>query len=258
MKQLITTRNNKPDFAVRLWAVLGMAFVIVMLFAPQAYAESTIDVVINGEGSDTVRIIILMTLIAVSPFLLLMCTCFGRIVIVLSFLRNALGTQATPPNQVLVGLALFITLFIMQPVFSEINETAFTPYNDGVIETQEFFERTTVPLKEFMLKQSTNEDVSLFVGLSNDENVARLSGTDLPLTVVVPAFITSELKRAFLAGFLIYIPFVLIDLVVASVTMSMGMIMLPPTMISLPFKLMLFIVVDGWGLLIETLVMTYN
>ncbi len=254
----ILTSNNKTRFIVRLFEVILTAFIFITLATTKSFAESSIDVVINGEGSDTVRIIVLLTIIAVAPFLLLMCTCFGRIAIVLSFLRNALGTQQAPPNQVLVGLALFITLFIMQPTFSDIYNNAFVPYDQGLLETQDFIEATCEPLKEFMLRQCTSEDVDLFVGLSNDEDVTQLSGTQLPMHIVVPAFITSELKRAFVAGFLIYIPFVLIDLVVASVTMSMGMIMLPPTMISLPFKLMLFIVVDGWGLLIETLVQTYH
>ncbi len=252
------TRTKTEKYLIHLAGVLILAALIVLAAYMRVSAESSIDVVINGEGSDTVRIIILMTIIAVAPFLLLMCTCFGRIVIVLSFLRSAIGTQATPPNQVLVGLALFVTLFIMQPTFTDIYEQAFVPYDQGVIETETFVEKTCEPLKEFMLKQTTNEDVDLFVGLSKDEDVARLSGMSLPMTIVVPAFITSELKRAFVAGFLIYIPFMLVDLIVASVTMSMGMIMLPPTMISLPFKLMLFVVVDGWGLLIETLVRTYN
>ncbi len=254
----ILTSNNRTRFIARLFGVVLMAFMFISLATTKSFAASSIDVVINGEGSDTVRIIVLLTIIAVAPFLLLMCTCFGRIAIVLSFLRNALGTQQAPPNQVLVGLALFITLFIMQPTFSDIYNNAFVPYDQGLLETQDFIEATCEPLKEFMLRQCTTEDVDLFVGLSNDEDVAQLSGTQLPMHIVVPAFITSELKRAFVAGFLIYIPFVLIDLVVASVTMSMGMIMLPPTMISLPFKLMLFIVVDGWGLLIETLVQTYH
>lgn len=252
------TGRKTAKYLIHLAGVLVFTALMMMAATGKVSAESSIDVVINGEGSDTVRIIVLMTIIAVAPFLLLMCTCFGRIVIVLSFLRSALGTQSTPPNQVLVGLALFVTLFIMQPTFTDIYEHAFVPYDQGVLETQDFLEQTCEPLKEFMLKQTTNEDVDLFVGLSKDENVARLSGLSLPMTVVVPAFITSELKRAFVAGFLIYIPFMLVDLIVASVTMSMGMIMLPPTMISLPFKLMLFVVVDGWGLLIETLVRTYN
>ncbi len=252
------TYNKISKYSVRFMVIAAMTLIFIGLSAAQAFAESSIDVVINGEGSDTVRIIILLTMISVAPFLLLMCTCFGRIVIVLSFLRNALGTQSTPPNQILVGLALFVTLFIMNPTFTDIYNQAFLPYDQGVITTEQFVEATSKPLKEFMLKQVTNEDVDLFVGMAKDENISKLSGMELPMTIVVPAFMTSELKRAFVAGFLIFIPFMLIDLIVASVTMSMGMIMLPPTMISLPFKLMLFVVVDGWGLLIETLVRTYN
>lgn len=216
------------------------------------------EFIINGQGSDAVKMIIILTMISIAPFILLMMTCFTRIIIVLSFLRNAMGIQQTPPNQVLVGLALFITFFIMQPVLSQVNETALQPYNDGLIETQEFLDRASVPMKEFMLKQTTASEVELFVNLSADETVSELQGTDLPLHIVVPAFIISELKRAFLIGFLLYIPFLIIDMIVASTLMSMGMIMLPPVIISLPFKLMLFVVVDGWNLLIKTLVMTYN
>ena len=216
------------------------------------------EFVINGQGSDVVKMIMILTMISVAPFLLLMMTCFTRIIIVLSFLRSALGLQQTPPNQVLVGLALFITFFIMQPVFSQVNETALQPYNDGQIETQEFLDRASVPMKEFMLKQTTKSEVELFKGLSTNENVQEMEAADLPMHIVVPAFITSELKRAFLIGFLLYIPFLVIDMIVASTLMSMGMIMLSPVMISLPFKIMLFVVVDGWGLLVRTLVMTYN
>ncbi|MGI6731893.1 MAG: flagellar type III secretion system pore protein FliP [Anaerovoracaceae bacterium] len=216
------------------------------------------EFIINGQGSDAVKIIMVLTLIGIAPFLLLMMTCFTRIVIVLSLLRNALGLQQTPPNQVLIGLALFITFFIMQPVLGEINETALQPYNDGIIETQEFLDRASVPLKEFMLAQTTVGEVELFKDMSADQSVQQLEPAELPLHIVVPAFITSELKRAFLTGFLIFIPFLIIDMIVASTLMSMGMIMLPPVMISLPFKVMLFVVVNGWGLLIKTLVMTYN
>ncbi|HWQ78033.1 MAG TPA: flagellar type III secretion system pore protein FliP [Anaerovoracaceae bacterium] len=216
------------------------------------------EFIINGQGSDAVKMIIILTMISIAPFILLMMTCFTRIIIVLSFLRSALGLQQTPPNQVMVGLALFITFFIMQPVLSQVNETALQPYNDGLIETQEFLDRASVPLKEFMLKQTTAVEVELFQGLSEDEDIAQMEGAELPLHIVVPAFITSELKRAFLIGFLLYIPFLIIDMIVSSTLMSMGMIMLPPVMISLPFKIMLFVVVDGWGLLIRTLVMTYN
>lgn len=216
------------------------------------------EFVINGQGSDAVKIIMVLTMISLAPFLLLMMTCFTRIIIVLSFMRNALGLQQSPPNQVLIGLALFITFFIMQPVLSEVNEMALEPYNQGQIGTQEFIDRASVPLKEFMLKQTTKSEVELFKGLSADEEVVKMEAKDLPLHIVVPAFMTSELKRAFLIGFLLFIPFLVIDMIVSSTLMSMGMIMLPPVMISLPFKLMLFVVVDGWGLLIKTLVMTYN
>lgn len=216
------------------------------------------EFMINGEGSDAVRIIMILTIISIAPFLLLMTTCFARIIIVLSFLRNAIGLQQTPPNQVLVGLALFITFFIMQPVLTEINETALQPYNDGLIETEVFLDRASVPLKEFMLKQTTTSEVDLFTTLSNDPEIQALEPTELPLHIVIPAFVTSELKRAFLIGFLLFIPFLIIDMIVGSTLMSMGMIMLPPVMISLPFKIMLFVVIDGWGLLIKTLVMTYN
>ena len=216
------------------------------------------EFIINGQGSDVVKMILIMTMISVAPFILLMMTCFTRIIIVLSFLRSALGLQQTPPNQVLVGLALFITFFIMQPVLSQVNETALQPYNDGLIETQEFLDRAAVPMKEFMLKQTTTSEVELFKNLSADEDIAAMEPDELPLHIVVPAFIISELKRAFLIGFLLYVPFLVIDMIVSSVLMSMGMIMLPPVMISLPFKIMLFVVVDGWGLLVKTLVMTYN
>lgn len=216
------------------------------------------EFIINGQGSDAVKMIIILTMISIAPFILLMMTCFTRIIIVFSFLRSALGLQQTPPNQVLVGLALFVTFFIMQPVLSQVNETALQPYNDGLIQTQEFLDRASVPMKEFMLKQTTAGEVKLFKSLSADESLEEMEPAELPLHIVVPAFITSELKRAFLIGFLLYIPFLIIDMIVSSTLMSMGMIMLPPVMISLPFKIMLFVVVDGWGLLIKTLVMTYN
>jgi flagellar biosynthetic protein FliP len=216
------------------------------------------EFVINGQGSDAVKMIMILTMISIAPFILLMMTCFTRIIIVLSFLRSALGLQQTPPNQVLVGLALFITFFIMQPTLTQVNETAIQPYNKGLIQTQEFLDRASVPMKEFMLKQTTKSEVELFKSLSADKDVANMEADKLPLHIVVPAFIISELKRAFLIGFLLYIPFLLIDMIVSSTLMSMGMIMLPPVMISLPFKIMLFVVVDGWGLLIKTLVMTYN
>ncbi|MDI3536496.1 MAG: flagellar biosynthesis protein FliP [Eubacteriaceae bacterium] len=251
------TAESSLTIKNHLIKILPVICLIFILSSGQVHA-TTISDMLAGEGSDSIRIVILMTLIAVIPSILLMMTCFGRIIIVLSFLRNALGLQQTPPNQILVGLALATTLFIMSPVFSQINEVALQPYSAGTVDTQTFLTLASDPMKEWMLKQTTSEDVNLFLSLSSDENAQTLSGMDLPMTVVIPAFIISELKRAFLIGFLIYIPFMIIDMIVASVLMSMGMMMLPPVMISLPFKVMLFVVVDGWGLLIRTLVMTYN
>ncbi|MDR0570587.1 MAG: flagellar type III secretion system pore protein FliP [Clostridiales Family XIII bacterium] len=216
------------------------------------------EVMINGGGSDVVRIIVILTLITVAPFMLLMMTCFTRVIIVLGFLRQAMGLQQTPPTQVLVGLALFISFFIMSPVLDRINDDALQPYNDRLIESQEFLDRAQVPIKEFMLAQTGVDEVGFFKSLSKSPAVDELSGVDLPLSVVVPAFLISELKRAFLIGFLLFIPFLVIDTIVASTLMSMGMIMLPPVMISLPFKILLFVVVDGWGLLVRTLVMSFN
>ncbi|AFA49267.1 flagellar type III secretion system pore protein FliP [Acetobacterium woodii] len=248
--------------AQKVLVVMPVIAILFFLTATKAHgAELSVEGLLAGESSDTVKIIVLMTLITIVPTLLLMMTCFGRIIIVLSFLRNALGTQQTPPNQILVGLALAITFFVMSPVLTEINNVALQPYNAGTINTQQFLDRATAPIEKWMLKQTTNTDVDLFKNLSiqaGQTDVENLAPEQLPLTIVIPAFIISELKRAFLIGFLIFIPFLIIDMIVSSVLMSMGMMMLPPVMISLPFKIMLFVVVDGWGLLVKTLIMTYN
>lgn len=243
---------------IRSTFIIGFMVGIFNLTTVTVYAESPVDIVINGEGSDIVKVIMVLTLISVAPFMLLMMTCFARVIIIFSFLRNALGLQQTPPNQVLIGLALFVTFFIMAPVFGQINDTALKPYNADQIETQEFLDRASVPLKEFMLKQTTKSEVEMYKNLSTKTDVKRMPAKELPMHIIVPAFVTSELKRAFLIGFLLFIPFLIIDMIVASTLMSMGMIMLPPVMISLPFKIMLFVVVDGWELLIKTLIMTYN
>ena len=244
---------------IRSFVIASLMIGIAAAMTDSAYAApSAVDIAINGEGSDIVRILLVLTLIALGPSLLLMMTCFTRIIIVLSFLRNALGLQQSPPNQVLIGLALFITFFIMSPVFGQINESALKPYNEGIIQSEEFIARASEPLKEFMLKQTTKQEVEMFKNLSTRSNLENLEPEKLPMDIVVPAFVVSELKRAFTIGFLIFIPFLVIDMIVSSTLMSMGMIMLPPVMISLPFKIMLFVVVDGWSLLIRTLVMTYN
>ena len=207
---------------------------------------------INGEQVPTLELLLMLTLISLLPSLLIMCTSFMRTIIMLSFLRNAMGIQQSPPNMVLVGIALFLTLFIMTPVINEINETAYQPYVREEITQREAWTLAQTPLKEFMLRNTEEETLNLFMDMANEEAVEN--AVDLPLTVVIPSFMTTELKRAFTAGFLLYIPFLLIDIIVSSTLMSMGMMMLPPAMISLPFKLLLFVTVDGWQLLFSSIV----
>lgn len=212
---------------------------------------------INGNSIQTLEMIFLMTAISLLPFMVLMMTCFTRIIIVLSFTRSAMGVQATPPNNVLIGIALFLTLFIMSPVVDQVTEVAYVPYRNDEITQYEALQRAAVPMKEFMLRQTEDDTLAMFVEYSQIEEVPD-NPADLPLRVVVPAFMTQELKRALLMGFFIYIPFVLIDIVVSSTLMSMGMIMLPPAMMSLPFKLLLFITLNGWDLLFSTLIESFN
>ncbi|MCI8557808.1 MAG: flagellar type III secretion system pore protein FliP [Lachnospiraceae bacterium] len=207
---------------------------------------------INGEQVPTLELLLMLTLISLLPSLLIMTTSFMRTIIMLSFLRNAMGIQQSPPNMVLVGIALFLTLYIMTPVIDEINETAYQPYVNEEITQTEAWGRAQVPLKEFMLRNTEEDTLNLFMDMGNAEAVEN--AVDLPLTIVIPSFMTTELKRAFTAGFLLYIPFLLIDIIVSSTLMSMGMMMLPPAMISLPFKLLLFVTVDGWQLLFSTIV----
>ncbi len=211
---------------------------------------------INGNGVPTLDILILMTIVMLLPSILIMMTSFSRILIIISFTRNAMGIQQTPPNMVLVGISLFLTLFIMRPVISEINETAYQPYVEGQMTQDQALDAASVPMKEFMLSQTEIDTLNMFMdfaGMETPENVQE-NVQDIPMTVVIPSFMTSELTRGFMAGFLIFIPFLLIDVVVASVLMSMGMIMLPPATISLPFKLLLFVTVNGWELLFSSIV----
>ncbi len=224
---------------------------------------SVLQQVIGVDASKPLEIIILMTLIALLPSMMIMLTCFARIVIVLGFLRSAMQTQNTPPNMVLTGLALFLTIFIMAPVFQEINEVAYQPYANEEITTEEAFERASVPLKKFMLKQTSNDDLEFFVELSKAEvpeggMTDEYKENELPFTTIVPSFMISELKRAFQMGFMIFLPFLIIDIVVGSTLMSMGMMMLPPAMISMPFKILVFVLADGWNLMIGSLVTSYN
>lgn len=212
----------------------------------------------NGELSGTVRILIVLTVLSLAPSILIMLTSFTRIVIVLHFVRQAVGTQTVPPNQVMVGLALFLTVFIMSPVFTEINENAIKPFDAGEITQEEAIERGSAPLRTFMYGETQEKDLALLCDISEiDVPTTEEEYDTLSMTVVVPAFILSELRTAFIMGFAIYVPFIVIDMVVASVLMSMGMMMLPPTTISMPFKVLLFILADGWDLVIGTLVRTF-
>lgn len=252
-----------------LLSFLATAGLVGLCLSIQAYAAPSVSIDLSaGEatgGLGTLELLFLLALLALAPSILIMMTSFTRIVIVLSFLRSALGTQQSPPNQIIVGLALFLSLFIMTPVFKQINQEAYMPYRAGLIDQQVAVDRAVKPLKEFMLKQTQEKDLNLFLSIAGPDAISDKiqagnpeSLTELGLEVIVPSFITSELKRAFTMGFLLFIPFLIIDIVVSSTLMSMGMVMLPPSMIALPFKIMMFVLVDGWNLLIGTMVRSFH
>jgi len=252
------------------WRTLGgslFLFAIPLLLvsgataAPEPVALPTISVGVGkvtqpGDVSVTLQILFLLTILSLAPGLLIMTTSFTRIVVVLSFLRNALGTQQAPSNQIIIGLSLFLTFFIMSPVWEQVNSQALQPYRSGAITQQEAFRRAIVPMRKFMLSQTRESDLALFVSLS--KQTRPKNPDDIPTLTVIPAFMLSELKTAFQIGFLVFIPFLVIDMIVASVLMSMGMMMLPPVMISLPFKILLFVLVDGWSLVIGSLVKSFG
>ena len=210
----------------------------------------------NEEGSlsTSIRVFLVLTILSLAPSILVMLTSYTRIIIVLHFVRTAIGTQTAPPNQVLIGLALFLTFFIMWPTFQNVNENALKPLDAGTITIEEALKEAEVPFREFMYGQTQRKDLELFVDMSGK---TYESYEEIPFTTLVPSFILSELRTAFIIGFLIYIPFIVIDMVVSSVLMSMGMMMLPPTTISLPFKILLFVLADGWDLVIGGLVKTF-
>lgn len=214
---------------------------------------------VNGDSVQTLEILFFTTILTLLPSILIMMTSFTRIIISLSFLRTAMGTQQNPPNMVLIGIALFLTLFIMNPVLTDINENAYQPYVQQTITQEEALDRAQVPLKDFMLRNTETSSLNLFCDLAQiDAPQSEEEARALSMRVIIPSYMTSELKRAFEIGFFLYIPFMLIDIVVSSTLMSMGMIMLPPAMISMPFKLLLFITVDGWQLLFSTLAQGFN
>jgi flagellar biosynthetic protein FliP len=213
----------------------------------------TLDV---GQTGSAVQILLLVTVLSFAPAILVLMTSFTRIVVVLSFVRNALGTQTLPPTQVIIGLSLFLTFFVMMPTFNEINTNALQPYLQSQITKEEALDKAQQPLRTFMFKQTREKDLALFVNMAKIEQPKTYG--DIPTYVLIPAFVISELKTAFQMGFAIFIPFVIIDMVVSSTLMSMGMMMLPPMMISLPFKILLFVLVDGWSLVVKSLVSSFS
>ncbi|HKO88147.1 MAG TPA: flagellar type III secretion system pore protein FliP [Burkholderiales bacterium] len=251
--------------SVRLARIAAFAAIVVPMLMPiEVLAQTTgipaLTSTPNSAGGQTytlsIQTLLTLSALAFLPAVLLLMTSFTRIIIVLSLLRHALGTQTSPPNQILIGLALFLSLFIMGPTLDKVYADAYVPYTENKIAFNDALGKAEDPIKTFMLKQTREPDLALFMKLAQQPQVK--STQDLPLRVVVPAFVTSELKTAFQIGFLVFIPFLIIDMVVASVLMSMGMMMLSPVLISLPFKLMLFVLVDGWNLLLGTLVASFG
>ena len=242
---------------------LCMVCLFVVLVPGYVFAQQLPGINIGVGTSDspedvavTIQIILLITLLSLAPALLILLTSFTRIIIVLSLLRHALSTQQMPPNQVLIGLALFLTFFVMMPVFGEINDQALQPYLKQEISQREAFDRAIGPLRTFMFKQTRQKDIALFMRAGNFARPA--TPDDVPTLALIPAFVISELRTAFQMGFMLFIPFLIIDMVVASVLMSMGMMMLPPVMISLPFKILLFVLVDGWHLIVQSLLTSFK
>ena len=208
-----------------------------------------------GQTSTALQILLVLTVLSMAPAILLMTTAFIRIVVVLSFVRQAMGTQQMPPNQIIIGLALFLTFFVMAPVFTQVNENALQPYLDKKISQEQALSEAVIPMREFMFRQTKEKELGLLMEIAGQP--VPENQEDVPTMTLIPAFMLSELKRAFQIGFMIYIPFLVVDMVVASVLMSMGMMMLPPVIISLPFKLLLFVLVDGWNLVVSSLVQSF-
>ena len=206
--------------------------------------------------STTIKLLLLLTVFSLAPGILILMTCFTRVVVVLAFLRTALGTQQTPPTQVLIGLALFISFFVMAPTFSEVNKEALQPLFNNEISLDEAYDKAALPMKEFMTKYTREKDLALFLNYEGAEKPESME--EIPMRALVPAFAISEFKTAFQIGFMIFVPFLVIDMIVSSILMSMGMMMLPPVMISLPFKILLFVLVDGWNLVIKSLLLSFQ
>lgn len=258
--------NNRAGISgMKYLLCLLIIAVLSFLVVPSAWSEPlpipTINLNIGGSGesgqvSTVLKLLILLTVLALAPSILIMLTSFTRIVVVFSLLRHALGTQQLPPNQIIIGLSLFLTFFIMTPVWDKVNTQALQPYFNNQISGEKAYELSAQPVREFMLKQTREKDIALFVKISRAKRPE--TPADISLNVLIPAFVISELRTAFQIGFLIYMPFLVLDMVIASVLLSMGMLMLPPIMVSLPFKLLLFVLVDGWYLIVGSLVQSFG
>ncbi|MCM0650439.1 flagellar type III secretion system pore protein FliP [Clostridium swellfunianum] len=242
-----------------------MAFIVFFGYnvqaAPATLPLPKVNISVDGANTpkeyvDNIKLLIILTVLTLLPSIIIMTTSFIRTIIVFSFLRSAIGTQQSPPNQVMIGLAIFLTIFIMAPTFNAVNTNAIKPYLENKITQEQAIAEGSKPLREFMLKQTRQNDLKLFVDVAKVKG--EINKENVPLYVVIPAFIISELKTAFTIGFLLFIPFLIIDLVVASVLLSMGMMMLPPVMVSLPFKLLLFVMVDGWHLLVKSIITSFS
>lgn len=253
---LTASLTSRKRVFLALFALAGCA--ALPAFAQQSGLSSITSTPAPGGGQTytlSIQTLLLLTSLSFLPAVILMMTSFTRIIIVLSLLRQALGTQSSPPNQVLLGLALFLTFFVMSPVLDKIHTEAYQPFAENRINMTQALEKGSVPLRAFMLRQTREADLALFVKISNSEDLQNPE--QVPMRILVPAYITSELKTAFQIGFMVFIPFLIIDIVVASVLMSMGMMMLSPVIISLPFKLMLFVLVDGWSLIMGSLAASF-
>jgi flagellar biosynthetic protein FliP len=225
--------------------------------APVVPGDGSVDISIgNGSPTSSITLILAITVLSVAPSVLLLATSFTKIIVVLGLTRNALGLPSSPPNQVLTGIALFLTLFVMGPVFSDINEVALQPYMDGTITVSQAYDSGVVPLREFLLGNTRDDELQLMIGLSGEE--APATPSEVSMTTLIPAFVLSELKSAFIIGLVVFIPFLVLDMLVSASLMAMGMMMVPPTIVSLPFKLLLFVVVDGWALITTALVGSYG
>jgi flagellar biosynthetic protein FliP len=256
-------KNIKLTIIVCFLCLAGSAILATAnVYAAQSFSLPNISLTMSGgttepeKVSSLIQLVILLTILSMAPALLLMVTSFTRIVIVLSLLRHALGTQTMPPNQIIVGLSLFLTFFIMSPVINRVNDEALKPYYEEQLSGQQAFDKAAAPIKDFMLKQVREKDLALFIKIAKEPRPAKPE--DVSLTTLIPAFAIGELKTAFQIGFMIYLPFLVLDMVIASVLLSMGMMMLPPIMISLPFKLLLFVLVDGWHLIVGSLVQSFR